>query len=1146
MSQSHPLALNNGSHFRPKPLRYQSQSPSRSPARSQRPAPHDLDPLLSNLSPQSTLNALRATDTISNDEEIAPALARSIADASAFERELGVRAAFAAQEIQGWLKELSGWQWPSPRERAMGLGFLSPHGGRPATPDASTPHLGSVLASTVHSYERRIAEIRSDLGALEIDEVKDYVLDAHAISSWMSDPSQAASQYDTTNYGRMRDFTALITATVIRTLPDLANLNAVMHIWTVRITVLKLVPEFAMTLENVQVAVSESRALLRLEKWASTMTRSKLDLIKSDLEQQVASLGGMVDRMLDLLEGQEDRLPQIWIDRLEGIELGFATWVVDAQRRVVHNHSLQEAAQKRRDASNPASSFDLNSRDGIDDTRHHDRPPEIPWEHGTLRQLYALPEHHGNEAAPSDAFRFPLSSEFFPRVPPPPPLDTNLKLPSSGHRREISEVSVADSTFSNMTDISKAEIVDATREVLASPKVSVVQHTRSRSTDLSSLVFDQQPRIQSMPVPPAARDNTSGNLLGHNRSKSHEPFGFMRTTDGHPLSDPEDTTDHIWQPSMTSDNLDTPYDLRDASERTSVPLDRGPALDMGMAHLVDERHLNQHGDAIGTNHASSELPNFDSSDSQGNREAGNDGVVPLEEENDSEELAHGEISPTSPLPPSAAFQKFPILPRRSSRRDTSTESPVTPIDGLTSVHPLGVLQNPTSPSATQRNDPSQSKGPQTDDGSLESRIQDILTTLPTNIRLASSRDSPEDSSKISNFSSKRSNSPPPALVLSPAKKEPAARRGTGNVSEVREFHLTKPGQPRDAPPTKLFVRLVGDAQRVMVRVGGGWADLGEYLREYSLHHGNRAISDCRLEVASFPAHGQIAKDAPLVTTPEMLSRSSTFLSTGARSPRSGSFDWSSLPDIGLPKTRTAGGITSVISNGVARADSSTLPVGMNSHTVIGPTVTTSTTSHGTTTSVSHSSPRSYSSHFQTTVESPQSITTVTRTPTYSSTTTGTTTTQHSISTPQSYTPLGAAGPKSAKITGRRVATLGSTATAENDAWVEGMVGKARAVSGGTIPTTNTTAISPIPTTSNNNTPSASTTVSRRASANAALLLDERAASPSPRANSMKSSPANGSSPGSPSLSRPKSRMSLGDMSGIKRVFLRRKTEKTAL
>jgi len=34
----------------------------------------------------------------------------------------------------------------------------------------------------------------------------------------------------------------------------------------------------------------------------------------------------------------------------------------------------------------------------------------------------------------------------------------------------------------------------------------------------------------------------------------------------------------------------------------------------------------------------------------------------------------------------------------------------------------------------------------------------------------------------------------------------------------------------------------------MVRVGGGWADLGEWLRNYAEHHGRRAASDGKIEV----------------------------------------------------------------------------------------------------------------------------------------------------------------------------------------------------------------------------------------------------------------------------------------------------------
>ncbi|KAF1812573.1 hypothetical protein P152DRAFT_458405 [Eremomyces bilateralis CBS 781.70] len=58
-------------------------------------------------------------------------------------------------------------------------------------------------------------------------------------------------------------------------------------------------------------------------------------------------------------------------------------------------------------------------------------------------------------------------------------------------------------------------------------------------------------------------------------------------------------------------------------------------------------------------------------------------------------------------------------------------------------------------------------------------------------------------------------------------------------SDIRLYHLHRPGT--SAPPLKLHIRRIGD--RVMVRVGGGWADLGAYLQNYIEHHGRRTRVD---------------------------------------------------------------------------------------------------------------------------------------------------------------------------------------------------------------------------------------------------------------------------------------------------------------
>jgi hypothetical protein len=154
------------------------------------------------------------------------------------------------------------------------------------------------------------------------------------------------------------------------------------------------------------------------------------------------------------------------------------------------------------------------------------------------------------------------------------------------------------------------------------------------------------------------------------------------------------------------------------------------------------------------------------------------------------------------------------------------------------------------------------------DDQLQEKINSILTSIPGRIRLSStpawdfdqqSTASSISGSKRERFSSRspfstpsRSGTPTPSLTLAPASSRP--RRTHGHASEektVRVYHLHQRGKTE---PTKLFVRSVGqDGERVMVRVGGGWADLGEYLREYVHHHGRRAVSSTPVDVQDLPA-----------------------------------------------------------------------------------------------------------------------------------------------------------------------------------------------------------------------------------------------------------------------------------------------------
>ncbi|KAK2628765.1 hypothetical protein QTJ16_001868 [Diplocarpon rosae] len=145
------------------------------------------------------------------------------------------------------------------------------------------------------------------------------------------------------------------------------------------------------------------------------------------------------------------------------------------------------------------------------------------------------------------------------------------------------------------------------------------------------------------------------------------------------------------------------------------------------------------------------------------------------------------------------------------------------------------------------------------DEHMQQQISSLLESIPARIRLTSESDgtspsshslrpqrsrrsitpSARSSSSMSNHSTSRA--PTPSFTLTPAYGKTSSRiRPPSNNPEIKLYHLSR---STGEAPIKLFVRLVGEhGERVMVRVGGGWADLGEYLKEYASHHGRRVGS----------------------------------------------------------------------------------------------------------------------------------------------------------------------------------------------------------------------------------------------------------------------------------------------------------------
>lgn len=347
---------------------YSSDSRSRSQSRTRiHRSSHDADPLLSNLSPTSTLEALSYTDfQPAETRKASSELRDSIASASSSERALGIRAASAAKKLKEWHAEVAGWGWTGPAEQRNGfevpsgedlgtghgdteLGAHGAHGqDQHVAPVQEQEYWGSLPRHTVEEYEERIEVIADGMEALDVEELKSHVLEAHlpSRSRSASISHEREASLEKAGHNHLDDFTAVITATILQALPYVARLNILLHTWSVRIVVLRQVPGFLRALEDASTAVTSGFSTISASGsstpvYGTGISRDAFDVMQPILEDRLTAAGQRLDRMLDALEGREDTVPKQWIDDMEVLEGDYSNWVVEAEKKVLDNELRQ-------------------------------------------------------------------------------------------------------------------------------------------------------------------------------------------------------------------------------------------------------------------------------------------------------------------------------------------------------------------------------------------------------------------------------------------------------------------------------------------------------------------------------------------------------------------------------------------------------------------------------------------------------------------------------------------------------------------------------------------------------------------------------------------------------------------------------------
>ncbi|KAI9049670.1 hypothetical protein LZ554_006695 [Drepanopeziza brunnea f. sp. 'monogermtubi'] len=342
------------------------RSNSRSPTRPFKLA----DDILSDLSPATTLEAFTNPSG---------KLKASIEAATPSERAFGLRATLASNKIQEWVEELSGWPWPA---EGGSSGFEMPvvERRKPSIQDGDQAqrnsnhgsehnqepkYIGSLLSTEVERYENRIDDITMDMEDLDVEAIKRRVLDTHFSSR--SRPSSSGSNASPmsslfASYIRMDDFTAVITATVLQSLPILSKLTRLMENWNVRLTVLRHIPPLVWALDDAEVALKSGWATIGTPEQSpagkeqqpdlSYLTRETFEIMRGVLQDKVTRLGQDLDFLLDTLEGRQDTLPEAWLDRMETLENDYGLWVVSGDRKVREGEwaRMAKARQEEEDA----------------------------------------------------------------------------------------------------------------------------------------------------------------------------------------------------------------------------------------------------------------------------------------------------------------------------------------------------------------------------------------------------------------------------------------------------------------------------------------------------------------------------------------------------------------------------------------------------------------------------------------------------------------------------------------------------------------------------------------------------------------------------------------------------------------------------
>ncbi|OAA60484.1 gas2 domain containing protein [Niveomyces insectorum RCEF 264] len=779
------------------PSRQYYRSSSGSPTRQQHFHQH-VDDLITQLTPANAIKTLR----FPSDE-----LKHCLDAATASEQSFAMRAALASSNIQDWLDELSSWLWPSTggasgfeQPRSVSLGGHKTSAAMPDTyaptspPLASSPPASQVLFPTTPATPER--QIMHTLNHAENGEDEKH-LDGR---TWMGSLRVAdVARYE----ARLVE--------IEREIDDLEVEDLKRHVLHHHILPLSPPGTPTPTLDGRFRASSPSSAaaFARMDDLTAVVTAIVLQALPQ-LSKLVRLLDVWRVRLLVL-----KRIPTL-VAALDAAETAIqSAWNVvrddddtsaSTARRTLRREEfaiMRSVVEKKVSKAARITDFMLDSLDGLEDTIPDEWIDRIDAAERDYGAWVAVCERKIRE---SDWKRFALDK---PVLPLPRPQQTQTH----------ATVLPATVPEEGQTAMSSKRPIPAPLQLSAGGKGLLPAALQTPSPHLSSQSSLESLRSEpELPAIPNVGAYADSDIIA-------SPTAFL-TSEG------ETPFEHgIGSDCLASEDL-LPSDLsRDFSRR-------GDASDL--PEPIDRLH-EPHGPTGSASSPSSSPPDFRAS----MRSTVTFSDMPTVAEIPSEE------SPTAPKTPTDSSFHTMI-------DDEADDASFLPPD-------VGTPGTPSSPGSLN----SRRLSVSSEDDQLQQQISEILESIPAKIVLSSQPSPPLNHLNPPDFklprkpkpttdntrstSSMSSRSMTPSFLLAPAyARYPRPRQQQRGNQEIKLYHLSR---STGEAPIKLFIRLVGEnGERVMVRVGGGWADLSEYLKEYASHHSRRSKSggESKIEIRDLP------------------------------------------------------------------------------------------------------------------------------------------------------------------------------------------------------------------------------------------------------------------------------------------------------